>query len=108
MDPQSSREARLDRALLLRNSTLASCSHSITGSRLAFGDISSFATGRKVGHLFHMRENFVSFNAEFRPGRALRGEKKKRSGHRLVRGPSVRAAAAISGLETIESDHRVA
>lgn len=55
--PQSSREAGLDRVLLLRNSTLTSCSHSITVSTLAFGDIPSFATGRNAGHRFTCEKN---------------------------------------------------
>lgn len=59
--PQSSKEAGLDRVLLLRNSTLTSCSHSARKDHwLAFGDIPSFATGRDSRasrkSFFHMRE----------------------------------------------------
>jgi hypothetical protein len=51
--PQSSKEAGLDRALLLRNSTLTACSHSIAKDHwLAFGDIPSLATGRDSWGIF--------------------------------------------------------
>jgi hypothetical protein len=76
--PQSSKEAGLDRALLLRNSTLTSCSCSIARHYwLAFGDIpsSSFATGRDSRAYF---SHAGKIGPDRRPSRkCFRGEKKQ-------------------------------
>ncbi|KAI0272265.1 hypothetical protein BGY98DRAFT_936670 [Russula aff. rugulosa BPL654] len=58
-----SEEAGLDRALLLRNSTLTACSHSIAKDHwLAFGDIPSLATGRDSwGIFFTCDKNLVAY-----------------------------------------------